>query len=58
LTYLQNFFTAHSAACGKKPNAIEMRDQVMKNSFFGSVPKSQKCERKFSGLGTLKGTVA
>jgi hypothetical protein len=33
------FFTSHSV-CGKKTKTCEIRGQMIKNGFFGSVPKS------------------
>jgi hypothetical protein len=54
-------FTAHSV-CGIKPKTFEIRGQVIKNTFFGSVPKShpdgftysvKNASEKFSRLGTF-----
>jgi hypothetical protein len=56
------FFTAHSV-CGKKPKTFEIRGQMIKNGFFGSVPKSltqigslsvKNASENISRLGTFK----
>jgi hypothetical protein len=36
------------SACGKKPKTTEIRGEVIKKSFFGSVPKSRTQKGSFS----------
>jgi hypothetical protein len=58
------FYLPHSV-CGKKPKTNEIRGQMIKNVFFGSVPNSpiqigllsaKNASKNFSRLGTFNST--